>query len=120
LWLREHERGEESGRKARPVCVQILFAGVPGGEKTLLFPITGQAPLPGVGALPLPETEARRVGLRTPAWIIVEEWHEDDLTVSDSIEDTQPLGAFSKTFVLRIREAAIAAIRSRRYRFVKR
>ena len=70
LWARVHQRGEESGRKSRPVCVQILFTGAPGAEKSLLFPITSQSPRPHVRALELPETEARRVGLRTPAWII--------------------------------------------------
>ena len=27
LWAREFDRGEESGRKARPTCVMLIVAG---------------------------------------------------------------------------------------------
>ena len=30
LWAREHERGEEGGRKARPACVMVLFKDTAG------------------------------------------------------------------------------------------
>ena len=120
LWAREYARGEESGRKTRPVCVQISFSGASRDQTALLFPVTSQIPAAGVKALQIPETEARRVRLRTPAWIIVEEWNEDNLATSDSIDDPEPLGAFSKAFVGKIREAVVAAIQSRNYRAVRR
>ena len=74
LWAREYDRQEESGRKARPVCVQIIVAGGDGGSVVALFPITSQPPQSGRTAVEVPEMEARRIGLNVPAWIIVDEW----------------------------------------------
>lgn len=116
LWAREADRGEDAGRKIRPACVQLLI----GATSALLFPITSQPPGREQHALEIPEIEARRVGLRTPAWIIVDEWNEDDLATSASVADPRPLGALSKAFVLRIREEATAAIKARRYRSIAR
>ncbi|WP_342359092.1 hypothetical protein [Terrarubrum flagellatum] len=120
LRAREQDRGEEAGRKDRPASIQILIAAKSGPTTALLFPITRQPPHPDVAALSIPETEAKRVGLRTPAWIIVNEWNEDQIETSPYVVDARPLGEFSKMFVLRIREAAIAAIKQRRYRSVSR
>jgi hypothetical protein len=121
LWARERDRGEETGRKDRPVCVQMMISDSLGQELALLFPITSQMPDPATRAVSLPEIEARRVGLRTPAWVIVEEWNEEtDLRNSPSIADPMPLGRLSKAFVLELRQAAIAAIRARQYRAVRR
>lgn len=72
LWLREFERGEEAGRKARPVCVQLLMTPSSGmQEPVVLFLITSLPPTGSDDAMLLPALEARRVGLRTPAWLIV-------------------------------------------------
>ncbi|WP_119271900.1 hypothetical protein [Taklimakanibacter deserti] len=121
LWAREHDRGEESGRKDRPVCVQIIVLRRSGKEAVLLFPITSHEPHASTQALLLPETEARRAGLRSPSWIIVDEWNEEeDLQNSVSVADPKPLGSFTRTFVQQIREAAIKAIRTRSYRSIRR
>jgi hypothetical protein len=40
FWAREHDRHEEAGRKARPVCVQIIVAEGEHGTIVALFPIT--------------------------------------------------------------------------------
>ncbi|MGE0238098.1 MAG: hypothetical protein AB7F09_23915 [Parvibaculaceae bacterium] len=121
LWAREHDRGEETGRKDRPVCVQVIVSRRSGKDAALLFPITSQEPDAGTQALLLPETEARRTGLHGPSWIIVDEWNEEeDLQNSVSVADPKPLGSFSRTFVQHIREAAIKAIRTRNYRSVRR
>lgn len=117
LWARQADAGEEAGRKGRPVAVQALTGA---GGVALLFPITSHAPGTGDVALEIPETEARRVGLRNPAWVIVNQWNEDRLDLSDAIEDPRPLGVFSRTFTQRIREAAIEAIKSRAYRSIAR
>jgi hypothetical protein len=79
LWAREYDRHEESGRKARPACVQIIVASGKGGAVVALFPITSQPPQAERTALEIPETEARRVGLTIPSWIIIDEWNLDDL-----------------------------------------
>ena len=120
LWARESDRGEESGRKSRPVCVQIIVAAGGKLQKCLLFPITSQPPRPGARALEIPQMEARRVGLALPAWIVVDEWNEDDLETTDCLASAEPLGAFGRTFVQRIREEAIEAIKARRHRAVNR
>jgi len=40
LWAREYDRREESGRKVRPACVQIIIARGGSGTVVALFPIT--------------------------------------------------------------------------------
>ena len=67
LWAREYDRREESGRKARPACVQIIIAGGKSGTVVALFPITSQPPQAGRTALEIPEMEARRIGLTIPS-----------------------------------------------------
>ncbi|MGU3495852.1 hypothetical protein ACLBXM_17565 [Xanthobacteraceae bacterium A53D] len=120
LWAREHERGEETGRKGRPTCVMLILAGKDGQPRPLLFPITSQPPRPGVRYVPIPETEARRAKLYTPAWVIVDEFNTDDLTRSWAVEDPTPLGQFSRKFTSRIAAEAAAAIRAGAVRNVPR
>jgi hypothetical protein len=120
LWAREYDRREESGRKARPVCVQIIIASGKSGTVVALFPITSQPPQAGRTALEIPETEARRVGLTTPSWIVVDEWNLDDLAKSPHVADSRPIGILSPMFMKRVRSEAAARIRARRYRSVPR
>lgn len=120
LWAREHARGEQSGRKARPTCVMLIVAGRDGKPKPLLFLITSQPPLPGARAVAIPETEARRAKLYTPAWVIVDEFNTDDLATSWAVEDTKPLGQFSRRFMSRLAAEAAAAIRAGAARSVPR
>lgn len=120
LWAREHDRGEESGRKGRPTCVMLIVAGKDGRRRPLLFPITSQPPHAGASAVEIPETEARRAKLYTPAWVIVDEFNTDDLTTSWALEDSKPLGQFSRKFMARIAAEAAAAIRKGKVRSVPR
>jgi hypothetical protein len=120
LWAREHDRHEESGRKARPACVQIIIADGPGGTVVALFPITSQPPQPERTALAIPEMDARRIGLTIPSWIIIDEWNLDDLAKSPHIADARPIGLLSPAFMKRVRSAAADRIRARRYRSVPR
>jgi hypothetical protein len=120
LWAREYDRQEESGRKARPACVQLIVAKPEGGAVVALFPITSQPPRPERTALEIPETDARRIGLTSPSWVIVDEWNLDDLAKSPHIADAHPIGVMSPAFTKRIRAAAADRIRARRYRSVPR
>jgi len=120
LWAREHDRQEETGRKDRPACVQIIVADTQAGTIVALFLITSQPPRRDRTALEIPETEARRVGLGIPAWIMVDEWNLDNLATSPHIADTRPLGTFSAAFLRRVRKSAAERIRARRYRSVPR
>jgi hypothetical protein len=119
-WAREYDRQEESGRKARPACVQIIVAGGKNGTVVALFPITSQPPQTGRTALEVPEMEARRIGLTIPCWIIVDEWNLDDLAKSPHIADARPIGLLGPAFMKRVRGEAAARIRARRYRSVPR
>lgn len=120
LWAREHDRGEESGRKARPTCVLLIVAGKDGRPRPLLFPITSRPPGPSTRFVEIPETEARRAKLYTPAWVIVDEFNTDDLATSWAIEDAEPLGQFSRRFMSRIAAEVAAAIRASGVRSVPR
>jgi hypothetical protein len=120
LWAREYDRREESGRKARPACVQIIIAGGGGGTVVALFPISSQSPQAGRTALEIPEMEARRIGLTIPSWIVVDEWNLDDLAKSPHIADARPIGTLSPAFMKRVRSEAAARIRARPYRSVSR
>lgn len=120
LWAREHERGEESGRKARPACVMVLFKDRAGKETTLLFPITSQRPSYDAHAVEIPQMEARRARLYSPAWIIVSEFNSDDLAESFALEEREPLGTFSGKFMAIVAAKAAAVIRAGASRSVPR
>jgi hypothetical protein len=120
LWAREYDRHEESGRKARPACVQIIIARNESATIVALFPITSQPPYKDRTALQIPEMEARRIGLTIPSWIILDEWNLDNLAKSPHIADSRPLGALSPAFMKRVRREAAARIRARRYRSIPR
>jgi len=120
LWHREHERGEESGRKARPTCVMVIVRGKDGANQILLFPITSQEPTAGTAAVLVPETEARRANLYTPAWVVVDEFNTDDSEASFALEDARPLGQFSARFMGQIASAAAKAMRAQGARAVPR
>ena len=120
LWAREYDRHEESGRKARPVCVQIIIASGEGGTVVALFPITSQPSPAERTALAIPETDAHRIGLKTPSWIIVDEWNLDNLARSPHIADSRPIGLLSPAFMKRVRSTAADRIRARRYRSMPR
>jgi hypothetical protein len=120
LWAREYDRHEESGRKARPACVQIIIARRKSATVVALFPITSQPPHRDQAALGIPEVEARRIGLTIPSWIILDEWNLDDLAKSPHIADSRPLGRLSPAFMRQVRREAAARIRGRRYRSVTR
>jgi hypothetical protein len=119
LWAREYSHGETTGRKTRPTCVLIVVAGA-SGKSTLLFPITSQQPHPGRDAIEVPDIEARRAKLYQPAWIIIDEFNRDVLTDSFALEDTRPIGRFSKTFMLRLAVAIRAVAVARRITIVPR
>jgi hypothetical protein len=120
FWARESDRHEESGRKVRPACVQIIVAGGKSGTVIALFPITSQPPQAGRTALEIPEMATRRIGMTIPSWIILDEWNLDDPAKSPHIADPRPIGSLSQAFMKRIRDGAAARIRARRYRSVPR
>jgi hypothetical protein len=120
LWAREHDRGEETGRKARPACLQIIMKRKQGGTIVMLFPITSQIPQSDRTALAIPDIEARRARLTTPAWIILDEFNLDTIETSLHINGIEPLGVFSSAFMKKVRSLAAERIRKGQYRRVPR
>jgi hypothetical protein len=126
LWTREHDRGEEHGRKSRPVCVVVPLSGT--GADVVLFPLTTRAPGPGRLAVQVPETERRRLRLRgsEPTWLLLDEGNRDVLPGSVHIEpvaNNPPVwsyGVFSHAFMRVVLRTLAEALRGRRMRVVRR
>jgi len=125
LWRHQHERGEESGRKARPVCVAVPV-GKTNGE-VMLFPITTQQPGKRI-AIEIPETERRRLSLggRVRCWIIVDEGNHDILPTSFHLEPvnlnpaTYSYGTLSPAFLREFLRVLGVALRTESLRVVPR
>lgn len=126
LWARQHEHGEMSGRKARPVCVVVPLR-TPAGT-VVLFPLTTQPPGPDRVAIEVPETERRRLKLRGygPSWIILDEANSDVMPGTYHLEPVSydPLvvsyGKFSDAFVQLVVRTVAAALRAGKVRLVPR
>jgi hypothetical protein len=88
LWRREKDRGEDAGRKDRPVCVAIAMKDPAGLTHMALLAITGSEPTGDQKAVELPPLEIRRIGLRSHkrAWVIVSEYNYDILERSYALE----------------------------------
>ncbi len=105
LWRRQQARGEDSGRKGRPVCVAIAIKDEAGLTHLALLAITGTEPGADQRAVELPALEIRRLGLdaRKPAWVVVSEYNYDILERSFSLEPPrQPLKRLSPGFLKQV------------------
>ena len=111
LWVRDAERGETEGRKARPVAVGVRLSRPKGDDVLILFPITSQPPSPDRFAVEIPEMEKRRGGLDATIrlWIILDEYNQDVVGKSFYLEPEPPLGRFSKAFFLPLMKEFIAS-----------
>lgn len=103
LWKREAKAGEESGRKARPVCIALRTKDSPG--RIYLFPITSQPPDGGRLSLAFSQMECRRAGLSFPCWIILDEYNLVALDMTYDFEDVHPLGSVSPAFLVEMARA---------------
>lgn len=76
LWRNEFERGEEAGRKSRPVLILSVRDDLP--KRIIVLPITHTEPPVGRGIL-IPPRVKDHLGLDAEkSWIII-----DDLNVTD-------------------------------------
>jgi hypothetical protein len=102
LWSREYERGEEAGRKDRPVTVALVY-----GEKIALIPVTTQPPKVGTISIEVPEIEKQRAGLEVSKrqWVISTEMNIDIPSQSHYLESNNIIGAFSTAFMKQIKTA---------------
>lgn len=80
LWRREHEAGEESGRKTRPGLVVVVATRKhAGGMRVAIAPITSQDPDLTRSAVELPRRVKAHLGLNAPrSWVICDEYNEFD------------------------------------------
>lgn len=97
LWAREHERGEESGRKSRPAC--LLFRTTGRANRLYMFPITSQPPAQGREAQAVSEAESQAAGLQHPCWILLDEVNVTLASRTYDFDSLQPLGRFSEAFL---------------------
>lgn len=97
LWAWQFQKGEESGRKFRPVCLVLKR---PGDESALfLFPLTSRMPEADRLSLNIPSDELRRCGLQPPCWIILDEFNRTLADRPFDFESLEPLGLFSAKFM---------------------
>jgi hypothetical protein len=114
LWGHEAERGEESGRKIRRVCLMMEVNGW-----LYLFPISSQVPKPrGSGGERLyevvPETERRRIGLDRESHLILDDFNKVRPGEFYDFESLTPVGTFSTRFLEKVARRFLAAIQESR------
>jgi len=118
LWKRQAKAGEESERKARPVCIVIRTPDNP--ARLFLFPITSQEPDDSRIALAFNQIECKRAGLAYPCWIILDEYNRVDLDQAYDFDGTRPLGAVSPAFLKEIAKKIQSAAADGRLSAVQR
>ena len=113
LWWREHEAGEESGRKVRP-CVVVVAVQKQAGDvvRFSVAPITSVAPNERP-AIELVAGVKRNLQLdETPSWVICDELNQFDWPTSDIANAPGggfTLGMLPSSLLKRIREKLIEA-----------
>ncbi len=118
LWARQADAGEESGRKARPVCVVVRTPAEPAA--LFLFPLTSQKPQRTRAHLAVSEIECRRGGLGFPSWLVLDEYNRVGVDAAYDFVTTTPIGTFSPAFVRKIASAIKQAAARRRLRGIAR
>ncbi|WP_071796170.1 hypothetical protein [Natronohydrobacter thiooxidans] len=122
LWQREHEAGQEHGRKPRPTALVATVASQDGTTNLFILPITSKTPGKDRLALEVPQIERRRAGLDADKrlWIILDEYNHDILEASYHFDPNGRLGAFSAMFIRNALRSFSDAARSRQTRRVPR
>jgi hypothetical protein len=118
LWARQADAGEESGRKARPVCIVVRTPVEPAA--LFLFPLTSQKPDRSRAHIAVSEIECRRGGLDFPCWLILDEYNRVQFDEAYDLVTTTPIGTFSPAFVRKIAALIKEAAAKRRLRGVVR
>jgi hypothetical protein len=92
LWAREAAKGEESGRKDRPVVVVVAAIARKTGTQLLVAPITHVPPERAADAVEIPATVKRQLGLDSArSWIALTElngfiWPGPDIRIAWAAE----------------------------------
>ncbi|MGV3549088.1 plasmid maintenance toxin (PemK-like) [Rhizobium sp.] len=125
LWHRQHVQGRREGDKDRPgLVLAIVKADENGNSVVRVLPITHQPPHNPLGALEIPTTVKRRLGLDDErSWIILDEsnrfiWPGPDirpLATSDGYYGPLPPGLFRQ-----VKERFVALAKSGAHKPVPR
>ena len=118
LWAMQKARGEESGRKARPVC--LVFKLPAADTSLLLFPITTSEPGLERLVLEIPAPERRRANLTARSWIIIDEYNKTKRDAAFDFESLEPIRHFSQGFLTRIAEIIKEHSKDRKIKAVQR
>ena len=118
LWSWQYAQGEESGRKARPVCL-ILKTNKKSGN-LFLFPLTTTQPPQNRLAIEIPAAERKSAGLDSKSWIILDEYNQASDVYMYDFESTEPLGKFGDRFLRKIADTVKQAILAGRMKAVSR
>lgn len=94
LWDREFQKGEETGRKARTSMMVVTVSG----DTAVMLAISSKPPRNPNGWMLIPEIEARRANLYTPAWLTIDEYNLASLSNLYDFDGIEPLGAFSAAY----------------------
>ncbi|WP_266031371.1 hypothetical protein [Brucella intermedia] len=117
-YLRGHdaERGEDSGRKIRRVCLMMEINGW-----FYLFPISGQVPRPREPGMErlyeiVPETEQRRIGLgpEKVSHLILDDYNKVRADELYDFESLTPIGTFSARFLEKVARRFLSAVQEQR------
>lgn len=78
LWHREHEAGQEEGRKDRPSVIVLCVGGTEVGTTVVTaLPITHASPRNAGEGVEIPPAIKRHLGLDdAPSWVLVSEGNE--------------------------------------------
>jgi PemK-like, MazF-like toxin of type II toxin-antitoxin system len=127
LWLAEHERGAEEGRKDRPAAVILVLDDHPQHPLVTVLPITHARPLDSNSAVEIPSSTRQRLRLGgDPSWIVISEandfrWPGPDLRPLPG-EDIRTIvyGILPPGFFRVLRARVLARVRVGRFSRVQR
>ncbi len=79
LWHREHETGQEEGRKNRPCVIVLTVERADGSTVVTVLPITHSAPVEAASAVEIPASIKKHLRLDGDrSWVVVSEGNEFD------------------------------------------
>ena len=117
LWAREADAGEESGRKARPVCI------VSGRQQRAQLVSLSADFAKARPVAPASRHQRNRMPPRRldyPSWLILDEFNRVQVDEAYDLVTTKPIGAFSPAFVRKIARVIKETAAQRRLRGIVR
>lgn len=125
LWRYEADRNA-GAHKDRPVCIVTTVRRRPKKTEVVLLPITHARPRSEGAAIELPAAVKSQLGVDVePSWVIVTEcnvdtWPNPDIVPIPGGRPVYAYGLLPQRFFERIRDAFVAAARSKHLRIVPR